>query len=234
MKKILIITLFLSITGAAFAAEPSKYEIDVKNFTELVVVDGVPVDYYSHPDSAGIAVFACAPELVSEILFSNNGNRLSIRSGADESPIEGLPRVRVYSKSLEKIENSGDSLVRAYMSLPVTKFSAKQIDNGTLEVHNVVADKLEAAVTAGKGTIILNGSAKSAKFRNMSSGPLNAAGLETGTVGCSIFGSGNIECSPAESLTVYGVGRGKVIYHGSPKISKRSMGVKAIAADAKE
>lgn len=234
MKKVLfIMSLLLAGTGL-FAAKPDVYRIDVHNFSELVVVDGVPVDYHTHTDSAGYAVFRCAPEIASELIFSNVDDKLTVRTNADEKTLTGIPRVTLYSTALTKVENSGDSLVRVYIGAPVKEFKARQIDNGTLEIHNLTADNLDAAVTAGKGSLVVDGNVKSAKINNVSSGPVDAGDLKTANMSCFVFGSGNITCSPTEQLRIYGAGNGKIYYHGNPKIVKRGIGVKAIPASDKD
>ncbi len=70
-RKLIPIILATAATAAiaAYAAEPTRYELDVKDFTELKVTDGINVDYRCNPDSAGKAVFNTSPELASAIYF---------------------------------------------------------------------------------------------------------------------------------------------------------------------
>lgn len=232
MRKISLIAIFIAAVAAALASEPAEYKLQVQDFGELVVVDGVPVDYSSKPDSAGWAVFSCVPEIAAEIIFSNENSRLTIRTSAEEDPIIGVPRVKVYSSALHKVENSGDSLLRVFMSVPTPQFKARQIDNGTIEVHSLDTKELDAAVTAGKGSLLIDGKATNAKINNVSSGLVQTSGLAATNMSCYIFGSGNIECSPTEALRVYGAGHGSVIYHGNPKVTKRGIGIKVIHADS--
>lgn len=232
MRYYIFTALMLIFSALHIAAdEPAAYKLNVQNFCELTVVDGVKVDYYCRPDSAGWAIFTCTPELASEIMFTNDNDRLSIRTAAEEEPIDGVPCITVYSASLRKVENSGDSLVRVFADVPVKDFKAKQIGNGTLEIHNVQADNIEAGVTAGRGCLIVDGNSKKAKINNVSAGPIKASGLNADNISCFVFGAGDIECAPAESLRVYGAGSGKVFYHGTPKVTQRSIGVKAMPFD---
>lgn len=231
MKKILFTALLLFAAAFARAAEPEVFRIDVHNFSSLTVVDGVPVDYHALPDSAGWAVFVCPPEIAHEICFNNDKEHLTIRTTAEEKPIVGVPRVNVYSTTLCKVENSGDSLVRVLSPGPVKTLKARQIGNGTLEIQSIDADEVDAAVTAGNGTLALNGKAGKVKINNVSSGPVSARGLHAANISCFVFGSGNIECAPSETLKVYGAGTGKVLYHGAPKVSRRGIGVKVMPAN---
>ena len=88
IKKILFLLLG-TVTFVTAKAETTDYKLDVHDFSELVVVDGINVDYFCKPDSAGIAVFSCEPEMASHIMFSQKNDRLTIRTDADEYPIAG-------------------------------------------------------------------------------------------------------------------------------------------------
>lgn len=227
--------MFLSFAAAfCFNAvgevpEVADYKLNVQNFCELTVVDGVPVEYYCNPDSAGWAVFSCPPELASQIMFSNNAERLTVRTSADEKPIPGIPVIKVYSASLRKVENSGDSLLRVMGIVPVKEFKARQIGNGCIELNNIDCTSFEGNITAGHGSLKIEGKSEKAKLSNVSTGPIDAKGLHTSNVNCFVLGTGDIECSPSGQLKIYGAGSGKVLYYTTPeKISQRSIGVKAI------
>lgn len=226
-----LFTILSLITALAALAEepatPATYRLNVQNFSELTVVDGVCVDYYCRADSAGRAIFTCLPEVASEIMFSNDNDRLTIQTAANEKALVGIPRIKVYSVSLRKVENSGDSLVRVYTSQPVKQFKASQIGNGSLEVSGIDADKFDGSITAGNGSLTVKGKANKAKISNVGSGPIDAKDLEVPEISCFVFGSGDIEVKPSESLRVYGAGSGKVRYHGTPKVKLRGIGVKA-------
>lgn len=227
-----LFTLLLALAVVPMSAQTAAYKLNVQNFCELTIVDGIGVDYYCRPDSAGWAVFYCEPDLAGQIMFSNNAESLTVRTAADEKPIAGLPRVKVYSTMLRKVENSGDSLVRVIKPAAVERFSAKQIGNGTLEVYGLEAGQAEASLTAGNGSVRLEGKADKAKLSNVSTGAVDASALLVDNVNCFVFGTGNIDCSPAVHLRVYGAGSGKVLYHCTPdKITNRGIGVKAYAHD---
>lgn len=232
MKHILITLAFLCATTALYADELAAYKLNVQNFNEFTVVDGVAVDYYCRPDSAGWAVFYCAPDKAAEIMFENKQEKLTIRSAADEKAIDGLPTIRLYSAVINKIENSGDSLVRVFSPAHVEEIKIKQIGNGKIEVTDLDVDNLEAGITAGKGNLKISGKADKAKLRNVSTGPIDASGLEVRQANCYLFGTGDIECRPTDQLRIYGAGSGKVYYHVKPtKITNRGIGVKALSPD---
>lgn len=231
-KHLLSLLIALASIIPAFAAdgEPAQYKLNVQDFGELSIVDGVTVEYFCRADSAGWAVFTCMPEMASHIMFTNDNNRLTIRTDSDEKAIVGVPKIKVYSTALRKASNSGDSILTVHLDgdIAVKDFKAQQIGNGKTEIYALNCENLEAGITAGNGTIAIDGKARKAKLNNVSSGPVDAKDLDVVNMSCFVFGSGNIECNPAETLRVYGAGTGKVIYHGTPKVTMRSIGVKAI------
>lgn len=231
--KSFLLPVAMMLTAAAPAvAQSAEYKLNVQNFSELTVVDGINVDYYCRPDSAGWAVFSCTPEVAAEIMFTNDADHLTIRTAAEEHTLADMPEIRVYSASLHKVENSGDSLVRVFTDVPVDKFKARVIGNGILEIHGVKTDNFDAGLTAGNGHLIVDGKAKKVKINNVGTGPVEASDLISPNISCFVFGTGDIECTPLESLRVYGAGSGKVRYHGTPsKVTLRGIGVKAVACD---
>lgn len=235
MYKYIILFIAIILSAATADADNAVYRLHVQNFCELTVVDGVGVDYFCNPDSAGWAIFECEPELASQIMFENKSDRLTIRTAADEHPIPGIPRIKVYSASLSRVENSGDSLLRVMTMVKVPELKIKQIGNGTIELTGIETDNIDAGITAGKGHIILKGIAHKAKFSNVGTGPLDASGLKADNINCFVLGAGNIDCFPIERLRVYGAGSGKVIYHNNPeKITNRGIGIKAYLKNASD
>lgn len=234
MKRILsILSLFVALfTVTAQESALTTYRLNVENFVELTVVDGVNVDYRVNTDSIGYAVFTCDASMASNISFSNKNEHLTIRTNADEYDIPNIPLVTVYSAALHKVENTGDSLVRVFNPVKVESFKAKQIGNGNIEVYNINADNVDAGITAGKGHITISGTTTRARLRNVSTGPINAANLHAKSVKCFVFGTGNIDCYPTDNLTAYGAGSGKVFYHFKPeKASNRGIGVRILPVE---
>ena len=219
--------LFLALSATA---KPERYALKVENFSELEVIDGINVEYVCNPDSAGWAVYECEPNYASYITFTNNNNKLSVQTTAEDKPYTGLPTVRVYSQALQKVTNSGDSTLTVYSCVPVNKFSARQIGNGNLEVKHIQAKKIDVSITTGNGNIRINGTANSGKLSNVGTGHIYADDLVIDKATCWVLGSGCIYCSPVENLKIFGAGSGKVIYTTAPdKVQNRSLGVKSMA-----
>ncbi len=223
-----LISLLLLILPAMLlpAQKMSRYELDVKDFIELKVVDGVNVDYRCNPDSAGKAVFYTTPDKASVLVFSNNKNRLDIRLSEDVVGRE-LPTVVVYSQFLVKAENIGDSTLRVLSVSSGPKFNARLVGNGRLIVRNVNATQVDASINTGNGALTIYGKCSSAKFSNTGTGSIQGDGLAADNVKCVQVGTGSIGCMAQSSLLVYGAS-GKIYYKGSPAVKNRSVGVELI------
>lgn len=92
MKRFLLFVFAAVSMTLAGIAQTADYKLNVQNFCELTVVDGINVDYICRPDSAGWAIFSCSPELASRIMFTNKAERLTIQTDADEEPIKACPK----------------------------------------------------------------------------------------------------------------------------------------------
>lgn len=236
-KNILAMLLGLIAIFNPSIAEAADYKLDVQDFTELKVTDNINVEYHCSSDSAGWAYFTCEPEVSSKLIFSNNKSCLHIQVTTDElAPTDVLPTLHVYSSMLAKVENDSDSTITIVNNVPVPSFKCRVVGNGTVIVNNVDANSVEAAITTGKGHIVIvNGKSQKAKLSNIGTGPLEAGALKARSVKVTLFGTGDIDCTATESLSIYGAGSGKVYYNGNPeKISNRSLGVKAFPVGKKE
>ncbi|MDE6048854.1 MAG: DUF2807 domain-containing protein [Paramuribaculum sp.] len=217
--------VFLSI--GCFAQNLTRYELDVKDFNELKVTDGINVDYKCNADSAGKAVFFASAETASQIMFRPGTNKLEIMLATkEEGTYKNIPTVTVYSKYLNYVENNGDSLVRVMSVAPCPKFKARVIGNGRLSVRNVEANTVEGALDTGKGTVILFGKCTDAKLNCTGTGHIQADGLIGDEINCRLTGTGSIGCHPVKNLYITGMGSGTVFYKGNPQIKKRALGIK--------
>lgn len=103
MRKLVLGIAVLAASGSgAMAADQIRYVMDVADFTELKVVNGVNVDYVSNPDSVGKAVFYATKAQASMIMLTNKKGKLVVELSEDATRID-LPTVRVYSRFLTKL-----------------------------------------------------------------------------------------------------------------------------------
>lgn len=220
----LLVSLGLSNTCLA---KTEKYQLNVHDFAELKVIDGLNVEYTTSADSAGWVSFECEPQYASHLMFTNDKNILKIQIDFENLPTGSLPTVYVRSSSLLKVENSGDSTVTINNLKEVNTFNARLIGNGTLIVKNVKADNVKASISTGAGHMVISGQAERAKLSNIGTGPLEATHLKCQTVKCWLVGTGPIDCYVTEELKVLGAGSGTVYYGGNPKkVTNHTIGVK--------
>lgn len=231
MRKYILSLSLLVATIGAMAQTPTRYELDVKEFSELKVVDGINVDYKCVPDSAGKAVFYATADVASTVMFVPNKSKLEIQLATNDKKRTDLPTITVYSTYLTFIENAGDSTVRVLSVAEGPKFKARQIGNGRLVVRNVAATQVEASLDTGNGNVVIYGKADKAKLSCTGTGHIQADELVADETKCSLWGTGSIGCYAAKTLNIAGAGSGKVFYVGNPEIKNRSIGVKTSPLD---
>lgn len=229
MKHIYTAIILAALSCIAAPAQTKKlYELKVNDFKELRVDNHIAVDYYCNPDSAGYAVFEATDQQAGWVLFDNNGRgKLSIQSDADYPRGETLPHITVYSSSLEKVMNSGDSLVKVNNLPAADSFKAILIGNGRLSVPGVEASKVEASIHSGNGQLTIEGRCTDAKLHLIGTGTILADRLAAVKIKATVVGTGYIGCDPSEAITVMGAGSGKVLYRQAPPtIKSRGVGIK--------
>ena len=233
MKKYVLAFIIAAITSLCVWAEGEmkRYEVNVNDFSELKVLEGLNVDYKCSEDSNGYVVFNAAPDIASVIMLNNNKSCLEIQISTDGIDYDNLPRITVYSRFLNKVENDGDSLVRVLTVAPTASFRATLIGNGGLAVHGINTNNFVGAIKTGNGVIAVNGKTTKAQLSVVGTGSIQADDLNANEIKCSLSGTGIIECNPASKLTVvatFGVSSGKVYYRGKPEIKDRAPGVKIL------
>lgn len=206
----------------------TKYELNVGNFHELNVIDGINVDYRCNPDSTGLAVFTSVPDKASAFIFNNKKGKLSMQISTESIGVKDMPLVTVYSEYLTKVENSGDSTVRIVSVARGPKFAATLIGNGRLAVRDINFTELNAKFATGNGTLVFDGKCERANFTFMGTGVIQADGLEAQEVSVKAGGTGSIGVWAIKTLSLMGAGSTKVYYKGSPEIKNRSVGIKAV------
>ena len=227
MKKALISLIWMIAVTLVAGAQVSRHEVKVGNFSRLMLLDDINVNYRCNADSAGLAVFTCNQETADHLIFGlSDKGRLSIQVD-DEYERQGhLPTITLYSSSLDEVENSGDSILRISGLPPMKSFKARLIDNGKIIVRGVRASQLELQILSGKGKIIADGSCDDLSLRLVGTGEIQADEVQAVNVSCRIMGTGTMGCNVGGgTLKVSGSGTGKVYYKGKPsKVTVRKLG----------
>lgn len=233
MKRRIINSIVLLLTvSLACQAQVTRHEVKVGDFARLSLLDDINVNYRCNADSAGLAVFMCTQEIADHLMFTRNSSgRLSIQVDDAYERQGHLPTITLYSKSLDEIENSGDSTLRISGLPPMKAFKVLLIDNGKVIARGLRASKLELQILSGKGKIIAQGSCDDLALRLVGTGEIQADEVVATNVSCRIMGTGTIGCDVnGGDLKVSGSGTGKVYYKGTPnKVTVRKLGtIKAI------
>lgn len=219
------------MTAAISASAQTKdYTLTPGDFNELKVTGGINVDYRQSTDSAGYVCFTAADRVASIVTVSVKKGRMRVEVIArEDEPIPTqLPTVTVYSTSLLKVENEGDSTVRVLSSVPVPAFTARLMGNGALIVRDIKATSVDCSLLSGHGRIVAYGSCTDARFNLLGTGIIQADGLKAVNATCFASGTGDIGVN-ADNLKVRGVGSGTIFYTGKPQITKQfSAGVKVL------
>ncbi|MDE5649880.1 MAG: DUF2807 domain-containing protein, partial [Duncaniella sp.] len=192
MKRVFTPIIMIIAALALNAQSLTKYELNVGEFNELKVVDGINVDYRCNPDSAGLAVFTSLPDKASAFIFNNKKGKLTMQISTESVGVKDMPLVTVYSEYLTKVENSGDSTVRVLSVARGPKFSATLIGNGRLAVRDVKSTEVNGKIATGNGTLVLDGSCERANISFMGTGVIQADGLKAQQVSVKASGTGSI------------------------------------------
>lgn len=226
------------IDTSAASGGVSKYELNVKDFSQLIVDDGFNVEYRSSDELAGMAVFETTKKIADKIIFENNNKgKLVIQKAFHEEGemVSELPTITVYSRFLKEVKNNGDSTLRVLSVRPTMDFKATVIGNGRMVVRGIDCSKFEGAIKTGNGSMVVTGKCESAVLSNTGTGAIQADDLEAVNVSCRFFGTGTTGCWASGVLTVKGVMAGKLYYRDTPqRIRNYSVGVKIYSLEGTE
>lgn len=226
----LIAATAIAVTTLTITAQSRSYTLDVGDFSELRVRDGINVDYSCSADSAGKVSFECDPEIASSIMFTNKGGQLTVQLSDPQMLPAGAvrPTLRVHSRFLTKVFNTSDSTLRVLSMKESPKFEALQEGNGRLVLRAVNSNEVKLTLRLGHGTLVAAGECQQAKIHFTGTGLIQADELEANEISINCSGTGSIGVNPKEQLSVFGAGSTTVYYLGEPKIRNRTLGVKVL------
>lgn len=231
MKYWLRILLIIITAAPAYfytvAQNRPSSNFEFPQFSTLRVQDNVNVVYHTSPDSLARVSYSGAEEFGNAFIFTHSGNTLKVQVTTEDVGKTDLPTIHIYSRLLEKIENFSNFNVTIENTGASGTFDAAIIGNGTINVLRIDVAHINAKITAGRGTINLQGKCRDATFKLTGAGTINAENLAMENLTCKIFGGGAIYCPDLKNLTVRGIGSTKIHYPGKPRI-KHSGGGKLI------
>lgn len=206
MKKVAFFLILSFVTLILRAETPGIYRLKIGDFTELKVLDGLNIDYYSSTDSAGYAVFTCEPSVASSFIFDRNNTKLTVRLSAENPPSGPLPKVRIYSRYLIKAENKSDSTLRVLSVAQGPKFEGGVEGNGTLVVRDVLANEVKLSMRLGHGMIVASGECDKLNVKFVGTGVVQADDLKAANVSVNGSGTGSVGIWAVDKLSLFGMG----------------------------
>lgn len=183
------------------SAQMAFHTMQSRNFTELYIKGPVNVECRNNPDSAGMIVFRCTPDILPLINCNNSGNRLSISTENVNARTlrQQLSTITVYySDPLSTIAYTGDGLL-FLMRPPMSHRAALAMTgSGRIKASGIKAHYINCAM-AGSGSIAMSGT------------------TDVQSITCSVSGSGAIEIAHINANTVNATvkGPGDMIINGS-------------------
>lgn len=226
--KFLPVIAALLLPAAALAAGPLT--LRTHDFMELRVRGPLNVDYVNSPDSAGlIEISGPVEEQLSWVEADGSGRKLTLALQVPADVVttpRNLPRVRVYSSYLTKIDNEGDSTVRVISPASVARFSARIIGNGRISVRNLRAGEVDGSILSGHGVLAMDGRCTKSALKLTGTGVIQADNLRSTDAAVWCTGTGSIGVWATKNLSIKGAGSGTVYVLGSPEIKQHTVGVK--------
>lgn len=221
MKSFLIKSLLTiaagAVAGASMQARTVTY--NVGPFDQLSQFGNLNVVYTCNPDSLGLATYDSDEDFSAAIEVSNTKGRLQIKEVPGQQLGE-VPTIRVYSNSINSIKSEGNGEVTATLGPVVPTLSVSLVGNGRIICRNAEATEVNATITTGNGTIVIDGKCTDANFKLAGKGTIQADGLVANNAKCTAAGTGTIGLNALNSLDVRGLGSIKVYYMGNPTIKK--------------
>ncbi len=217
-----MLLMVVAIAGVSMAIA-EKYKIPVGEFSEISLNDNLNVVYSCNPDSVGFVVFDTKSGYAPYIMTECNKGRLRIQLDQEAVGLPDLPTVYAYSSYLMKAENLRDSTLTIRDIKPTSKVQLVIQGNGKISANGLDAVSLSLKIQSGKGSITAAGKCRSLEVVNIGVGKIDALNVVADDADCRMVGTGAVYCPEVKTLTLRGLGTGKVYYKGTPRIDKKSL-----------
>lgn len=240
MKKLSFVIMALAMfTSLSAVAQVEDFDVNVGDFTRLVVDNNIDVVYKPSSTLAGHVQFKTTKRVANNLIFINTGNKkLTIQVSEDMMGRDKTPQLTVYSNTLEFVENNADSTVIVQVPKGLKEFTAVSSRNGDTKLEDVDVEKLTVRIKTGWGDIYASGKCDELLVRGLGTGDLNVQELKARKANVRYTGTGVVRCDVTDELAVKGAGGAKVLYKNLPaKITKAKIlrGIKlGLLADEKK
>lgn len=223
MKKLRLVIMALALfTSLSVVAQVKDFDVNVGEFTKLVIDNNIDIVYKPSKTLAGHVHFKATKKVADNLFFINNGKKkLTIQVAEDMMGKDQTPKLTIYSSTLEFVENNADSTVIVQVPKGLKEFTAVSSGNGDTKLEDVDVEKLTVRIKTGWGDIYASGKCDQLVVRGLGSGDLNVQELKARTADVSYTGTGVVRCDVADELKLKGMGSAKVLCKKTPaKVSK--------------
>lgn len=135
--------------------------------------------------------------------------------------------IKISAPTIEAFDLAGSGNIRVLTPLKNEKLKLDITGSGNIFVTQADVADLYCSVT-GSGVVELGGKAQKVTAAVGGSGAINARNLNAEIMEADISGSGDVECTVAQTLKANVSGSGNVRYGGSPQVDSRVSGSGAI------
>lgn len=219
---LLLTAVIAFMTPATVMAQVEDFDVNVGDFSKLVIDNNIDVVYKHSKTLAGHVQFKATKKVANNLMFINSGNKkLTIHVSEDMMGNDKTPLLTVYSSTLEFVENNADSTVIVYVPKGLKEFTAVSSRNGDTKLDEVDVEKLTVRIKTGWGDIYASGKCDELIVRGLGTGDLNVQELKARTANVRYTGRGVVRCDVVDELKVKGAGGAMVLYKALPaKITK--------------
>lgn len=214
------------LTSLNAVAQVENFDINVGDFTQLVVDNNIDVVYKPSKTLAGHVQFKATKKVANNLIFNyaSKKKKLTIQVAEDMMGKDQTPLLTVYSSTLVFAENNADSTVTVFVPKGVKEFTAVSSRNGDTKLKEVDVEKLTVRIKTGWGDIYASGKCDHLVVRGLGTGDLNVQELKARTADVRYTGRGVVRCDVTDELKVKGAGGAKVLYKKLPaNVSKAKL-----------
>ncbi|WP_407404083.1 GIN domain-containing protein [Sodaliphilus sp.] len=225
MKKLsLVVMTLVMLTSLNAVAQVEDFDINVGDFTQLVVDNNIDVVYKPSTTLAGHVQFKATKKVANNLIFKTSKKKLTIQVAEDMMGKDQTPLLTVYSSTLVFAENNADSTVTVFVPKGVKEFTAVSSRNGDTKLEEVDVEKLTVRIKTGWGDIYASGKCDLLVVRGLGTGDLNVQELEARNADVRYTGRGVVRCDVTNELKLKGAGGANVLCKKLPaKVSKAKL-----------
>lgn len=190
----------------------------ISNFNSIVFA--VPGNLFFTQDSVYKIEIQAQENIIREIETYLVGNELKIKVN-DHVKLRSTEdiRINVSAPSITALLLSGSGNIHVLNDYKPGNTRLSVSGSGTMNIKNIITNKVEVAVSGSGELLVLNGTASHEVADISGSGRVDLLGVVARTATTKISGSGSIKLHVTDELNSTISGSGTVYYQGSPAVN---------------